>query len=244
MNRSRLSRRLAKKTLRSIIGSIIGIIIIFVVLIKFGIPLLVNFSLLVSGTKDTKEVISKNKTTFIPSPVLDALPNATNSATIKISGTAMPKQIINLYVNGTLEDKTDVKDDKTFVFNDILLTKGENLIQTKAAIHKDATIGSEEAESNFSSSVTVVYKKDSPSLTLTAPSDNQSFSKDDKQVLVKGKTDTGVKITVNNFWAIVDGDGNFSYTLPLQNGDNKIKISATDEAGNKKEVEIKVTYSQ
>jgi len=242
MNRSRLSRRLEKQTVRSLIGSLIGIAVIFFVLIKFGIPLLVNFSLLVSGTKDTKDV-NISKTTFISSPVLDALPNATNSATIKISGTAMPKQTINLYLNGTLEDKTDVRDDKTFVFNDISLKKGENLIQTKAA-NKDTSGKKTQEESDFSSSITVIYKKDAPSLAVSSPSDNQSFSKDDKIATVKGKTDTGVKVTVNTFWAIVDGAGNFSYNFPLQNGDNKIKIIATDEAGNKTEKEIKVTYSQ
>ena len=49
---------------------------------------------------------------------------------------------------------------------------------------------------------------------------------------------------MNEFWAIVDAGGNFSYTLPLQNGENTIKVVATDEAGNKTEYEVKVTYSE
>ena len=58
-----------------------------------------------------------------------------------------------------------------------------------------------------------------------------------------GKTDSGVRITVNGFWAVIDENNNFSYSLPLQDGDNAIKVVAQDQAGNKAEKEIKVTYS-
>jgi outer membrane lipopolysaccharide assembly protein LptE/RlpB len=49
---------------------------------------------------------------------------------------------------------------------------------------------------------------------------------------------------VNGFWAVVDDNNNFSYTLPLQSGDNQIKIVAIDQAGNKAEKDLKVNFSQ
>jgi bacillopeptidase F len=98
-------------------------------------------------------------------------------------------------------------------------------------------------ESEFSNVLTVAFKSAPPSLNLDSPSDGQSFSKDQNTATVKGVTDPDVKVTVNGFWAITDSQGNFSYDLPLQNGDNKITVIATDMAGNKNEKDIKVTYS-
>ena len=238
MAQSRLTKRIEKQSKNSILLSILGIVLILGLLVKFGIPLLIDAILFVSGFKNSQEVSNnKNKTDFIAAPVLDALPTATNSAKITVSGTALTEEKIKLYINGKLEDDTAVEKNNTFVFEDITLEKGENLIQVKAAIEK------QDKESDFSSAYTVVFKKDPPSLTVDSPSDNQSFPKDEKAVNVKGKTDPGVKVTVNNLWAIVDDSGNFTYSLPLQNGENIIKIKATDGAGNTTEKEIKVSYS-
>lgn len=237
MTRSRLSRRLESKTKQSIFLSLLGIVITLGLLAKFGIPLLANVSFLLFSAKDTQEVIKKD--VFIPSPVLDALPNATNSATIKISGSALEKQTISLYINGEVNDKTDADTDGSFTFDDVELQDGENLIQTKA---KNADKSDE--ESDFSSSYTVIFKMNAPSLAIDSPNPNQSFSKDDKFAIVKGKTDPGVKVTINDFWAIVDSEGTFSYNLPLKSGENKIKVVVIDEAENKTEKEITVTSVQ
>jgi len=61
---------------------------------------------------------------------------------------------------------------------------------------------------------------------------------------VHGKTDPNVKVTINDFWAIVDDSGNYSYNLSLKSGDNPIKIVATDDAGNNTEKDLKISYSE
>jgi bacillopeptidase F len=78
---------------------------------------------------------------------------------------------------------------------------------------------------------------------VTSPTDGQTFAKDQGSVQVSGKTDNNVKITVNGFWAIVDDSNNFSYALPLQGGENQIKVVAEDKAGNTTQKDIKVTYN-
>ena len=98
-------------------------------------------------------------------------------------------------------------------------------------------------ESDFSNELVVTYRNIPPSLSVDSPTDGQKFEKDQSTARVSGKTDSGVKITVNGFWAVIDENNSFSYNLPLQNGDNTIKIEAVDQAGNKAEKEIKVTYS-
>ncbi|RJQ38911.1 hypothetical protein C4559_00130 [Candidatus Microgenomates bacterium] len=239
-NRSRLSRRLEKQSKKTFLITIFAILFIIFFLVKFGFPLLVNFSLLLMGSKNTTESSQKSSSFFVPPPVLDSITDATNSAQIKISGTSSEKQIIKLYINGEVIDKVTTQKDGTFVFEDVKLSQGENSIKVKAII-KDSS--GDEKESDYSKSYSVIFKNSPPPLTADSPTDGQSFSKDENNITVSGKTDSGNKVTVNDFWAIVDGEGNYSYTLHLQNGENKLKIVAIDQAGNKTEVERKINYS-
>jgi len=236
MRRSRLRKRLEKKTKKTIFFSILGILLTLFILVKFGIPLLANLALTMSDLKSSNETVKKDDAAFVAPPVLDTMTDATNSAQIKIKGLAMKNQKINLYINDKLVDKVSTENNGSFEFEDVILEDGENKIQAKA-------ITDSKKESEFSNLVNVIFKKDAPKLSIDNPSDNQSFSKDDKMVNVSGKTDPGVKVTVNDFWAIVDDSGNFSYRMTLNDGENSLKIAAVDQAGNKTEAEKKVTYS-
>ncbi len=234
MIRSRLSRRLERKTKKNLTLSLLGIILIFFLIFKFGIPILVNLSLFLSGTKTNQGESVNRNLSFIAPPVLDPFPQATSSADIIISGVAIKNQTVNLYINNSLADSMRVDDNGSFSFKESI-SAGENIIKAKAVVNNK--------ESEFSNSIITAFKTTPPSLNVTSPANGQSFEKDQNIANIKGTTDKDVKITVNGFWAITDGRGEFSYNLPLQNGENKIKIVATDIAGNKKELEIKVTYS-
>ena len=236
--RSRLSRRLEKQTRNTLLLSVFGIATILFLLVKFGLPLLVNFSLLISGPQNSQvQTDNKNSKVFVQPPTLDPLENATNSAKITIKGLSAAKQTIDVYINDELTDKTETKKDNSFVFENITLSSRENVIKAQATTK-------EGKKSEFSDPITITYIKDAPKLQVDSPSQDQSFSKDDNPIKVSGKTSPGAHVTVNDFWAIVDEQGNFSYSLRLQNGDNTIKMIATDEAGNKTEIERKVRYSQ
>jgi hypothetical protein len=233
MIRSRLTRRLEQKTEKNLILNILGIILIVFLLFKFGIPLLINLSTLLSGSQNKNEIIAQN-TSFIAPPVLDSFPSATSSANIIITGIAAKNQMINLYLNDNLINSSKADNKGEFTFRPTI-KPGENTLYTKAVV--------DGKESESSNTLTTAFKSAPPSLNITSPSDGQSFSKDQNIIEVKGTTDSDVKVTVNGFWAITDNGGNYSYDLPLQGGDNKIKVSATDIAGNNAEKEIKVTYS-
>lgn len=235
--KSRLSRRIEKQSKKNLVITLFGIILLVVFLAQFGIPLIEKSTLFVINAKNTNSETEDKVDTvsFIPPPVINPLPEATNSAEIVVSGTTQSNQKINLYLNDELIDTTQVKDNK-FSFSDIKIKEGENTLKTKA-------VTKENKKSAYSNIITILFKKTPPSLSLDTPSDNQSFSKDDKYAAISGKTDSNVKITVNDSWAIVDSDGKFSYSFPLQNGENKIKVVAMDAAGNKTEMERKVTYS-
>jgi len=237
MIRSRLNRRLEEKTKKNLVLNILGIVLVILLVLKFGIPLLVNLSVFFSGSSKNNQMpvaTSIQDTSFIAPPVLDSFPDATSSANIPVSGIASKNQSIDLYINGNLQDNTKTKDDGSFLLTETL-RPGENTIQVKAVVNGK--------ESDFSNSITTAFKSAPPSLNVTSPSDGQSYSKDQNTATVMGTTDPDVKVTVNGFWAISDDNGNFSYNLPLQNGDNQIKVVATDAAGNTTEKDIKVTYS-
>lgn len=230
--RSRLYRNLEKESKKNFALSILGIFLILFLLFKFGLPLLANFSLLISNSKQS--IPNKNSTEYIIPPILDPLPSATNSAKFKLSGKAEANASLDFYLNNSLVDKTLANKNGEFSF-DSEYTKGENKIYVLAKIDNKT--------SNPSETIVILYKDSKPSLNISSPSDGQQFSKDQNEINISGSTDANVKITVNGFWAIVDQSNSFNYKLKLSDGENVIKVVAEDQAGNKTEKEIKVKYS-
>jgi len=234
--RSRLSKKLQKQSQRNLIVFSLGIVFLFYILIQYGLPFLVNASTFLSGKKDEETSQSKSTDTYIPSPILDPMSEATNSARTVVSGTSEKNLTINLYINDNLEDKTSTEDDGVFRFEDVILNKGKNSIKVQAE-NKD------KKDSDFSDRVVIYFLNKPPQLSIDSPKEGENFPHDFRNAEVKGKTDLEVKVTVNELWAIVDEEGNYSYSYPLQNGENTIKVIATNKAGNKTEKEVKVTYS-
>ncbi|MDO8340971.1 MAG: helix-turn-helix domain-containing protein [Candidatus Woesebacteria bacterium] len=71
--------------------------------------------------------------------------------------------------------------------------------------------------------------KSPPTLEITAPTENQIVLSGN--VLVKGKTATDVKITVNNQPIIVDQDGNFVGEIEITKETKDLKFVATSRSG-------------
>lgn len=236
MRKSRLNKYNDSRNKKTTILSIVGIVIVIFIVLKFGLGILANFSLLLSGGgNQNNSSENSNQINFVGAPLLNPIVTATNSANIIISGTSDKNNIVFLYINGTIVDQSHVDGNGTFSFTESL-SKGNNQIYAVAQYKSK--------RSDNSDSFTVYFSNSQPSLDVSSPTDGQSFKKDQNTANVAGKTDPGVKVTVNGFWALIDDNNNFSYNLPLQNGDNQIKILATDQAGNQTEKDIKVNYSQ
>ncbi len=234
--RSRLSKAQESKSRKQLFLSIAGIIVILFLLVKFGIPMLINFSLFLAGIKNGNSTSQdNNSSTIILPPVLNPTFTATNSAKISVSGTSVAHQSIQLFLNDDLVDSVDTKNDGTFTFDNVVLNQGQNILKAKAKTDNKL--------SEFSVPLNITYGNKAPTLTIDSPQNGQTFSKDNRTVNVSGKTDPDVRVTVNDFWAIVDNNGNYSYSLQLQNGDNTIKVLASTPSGNKSEQDIHVTYN-
>lgn len=234
MRRSRLSERLEDQTKRNVIVTVIGIALILGILWKFGLPLMATASFMLAGGKD--QSTEQEKPAYVAPPTLNDTYTATNSAKISISGSTMKNATISLFVNNAKIDSQVVKDANSFTFDNVPLIHGENSLKVQADVQG--------VKSDYSNMVTIQYLSKAPELSIDSPSNDAEFQKENKVADIKGKTDPGVKVTVNDFWAIVDTDGNYSYSLPLHTGDNEIKVTASDDAGNKTEKQIKVRYSE
>src|SRR5258706_16114681 len=128
--RSRLSQKQKSKSVKQLFLSIAGIIVILFLLVKLGIPMLINFSLFLAGVKGgASNSQDTNSSTILLPPILNPTYSATNSATISVTGTAIAKQSIQLFLNDEQIDATDTKSDGSFSFNNIVLNQGQNIIK-------------------------------------------------------------------------------------------------------------------
>lgn len=229
---SRLSRRIENKSKKQTYFFLGGILIIVVFLFKFGVPTLEILTNALSRNKGNNLSVAGKE--FLEPPSL-ILPEATNSAILIVNGTAPDDSgEIEIYVNSNLEN-TMTLDQMGFNMK-VSLKNGDNSI--KARYVKG------DKKSEFSEEYHVSFVKGEPKLEISNPHDGDHFTKADQQILVSGITDSENTVTVNGFVAIVDTSGNFTYNLNLSEGDNDIKIAATNPAGNTTTKTMKVNYSK
>jgi len=235
--RSRLSKNFQKKSRNTLIISILGIALILILLFKFGLPLLSDASFLfgkvTSTPEDSKETDNSNNT-FVPEPRLYSLPSAINKENLTVEGSSLNGLSIEIFVNGKSVGEAKVNESGEFTY-EVILTDGENIIKARAIKN--------EKNSEFSPSQTIKFTNKGPELSIETPSNNSEI-KGGNPIEIKGLTDPGSTVKVNDFQAIINSEGKWSYRLTLVNGGNDIKIISTDAAGNTTEEVIHVNYSQ
>lgn len=202
---------------------------------EYGLPYLARFSEILGGFEggESNEVT----TDAIPPspPQLKPLPEATNSATLSITGEAEPKSEVTVFLNGDEAKKTVVDSEKEFSLSKIDLTEGENYI---FALAKDLAGN----VSQRSVRQVVVLDKEAPELQVTKPEDGQNFPEDKQEITIEGKTESDAVVHINERQIVVDLDGNFSATYSLSEGANDIVVVAQDKAGNQTKEELTVHY--
>lgn len=225
-----------KKLYRKLITTIVFLVLTIVVIIYAGIPLLVKIVVGISSLRTGKQVETTNSTSLIFPPVLDPVEEATNSAKIAVSGFAEKEATVKIYVNNKESVKVLADKDGRFSAPRVMLEEGANII--------NATIVKEDKESSPSGEFVVIYKKNAPKLEISSPNEGQKFFSDSKDITISGETDPGSRVTVNDRLAIVNPNGNFDFRVSLSSGENTFKIVAIDNAGNKTEMERKVTFTE
>lgn len=207
--------------------------VIFVIaMFKWGLPLFMN---LVAGGGATRLDPSKD---IIPpqSPIISALPDATNSARIVVEGFTEPDANVELLLNDQVEKILKADMSGSFLF-ETLLKSGQNRVQLRA---KD------EANNESLSEVYLVTMDSKPiELIVSTPKDGSEYFGRTNQVIdIKGEVDkSGSQVTVNNSFVMVDKDGAFLHRFMLSGGENIINIVATDKAGNTTEKSMRLIFT-
>lgn len=233
-NRSgRIEEKKQKRRLAVAVVGSMGLLIFFAV---FGLKILVGFSLLMDKLRGTTPASQTQQSLLLP-PTLDPLPAATKSATLTVTGIGQENTLVILYVNEDEAKKVNVEAGGTFEARLTNLVDGTNTISARASDEKGNT-------SDLSNIVSVIIKDEPPILELSSPADNTTVEGDSNKVTVSGKTEENTQITINGRVVVVRSDATFSYDYPLNNGDNKLTIIATDNAGNATTIERMVKYQR
>lgn len=231
--RSRLERKKDEQITKKTIFMGFLTVVIFVLIIVFGLPLLINFSIFLGNTKNKKETTTQN---IVPplAPRLIVPFEATSSSKIKIDGFAETGSEVELFKNEQSIGKTAVSMEGNFSFGNVELNDGENNFSAIAV--KEGS-----GSSDISKIVSVLFDTTPPELTMTNPS-TDSLTVDSADFDITGKSEKGVNVTVNGKVATVDSDGNFKIKIQLNSGKNDIGIVVKDSALNETKKTISITY--
>lgn len=236
--RSRLQRKESKRMMRQgilLFGLTIGLV---AVLIIWGIPAMVRLAGLWGEVRSTNQEISSNDTIPPITPRIVIPYEATASAQINISGVTEPGATVALTNSGDEVGQTLADNSGSFTFSDVSLQQGEN------AFTAVATDGAGN-KSSVSSVALVTYDTVPPELEVTGPSDGSEYFGDREQtVTITGSTDPGSQVWVNDNFAFVNSQGEFSHRFSLSEGENTITIRAIDEAGNEAEEELTLRFTR
>lgn len=226
---SAYSYRVQKKKSRSLIYLILAVVFAFA-MFKWGLPFFVD--ILAGPEKDSRS--SQNEDKLPPqTPILSALPEATNSANIVIEGYTEGGAEVAVLLNDKQAASAQTKDDGSFSL-ELKLIEGENTILVKA---RDKA-GNE----SVSSAKTVVYDISQVEITLESPLDGaEFFGKQNQTITLVGKVNKpDADLFVNGSFVRVRSDGNFSYSVRLSEGENTLTIRAIGKAGNVAEKTVKL----
>ena len=231
--RSRLERKKEEQITKKTFFLGFLTVLFFILIIVFGLPFLINFSIFLGNTKSKKEVVNEN---ILPplAPRLVIPFEATNSSKIKISGFAEIGSAVELLKNDESVGRIDVSENGDFLFENIDLVEGEN--NFSAVVIKDKSGSSE-----VSKEITVIFDNKAPELTMTNPAE-ESLTVDYADFDIVGKSEKGVSVLINSRVATVDNDGNFKLKVQLNAGKNDIEIIVKDEALNETRKKISITY--
>ncbi len=182
-----------------------------------------------------EEMIINGDTLPPAPPLIDPIPEATNSAILEVSGRAEAFSELSLFLNGETIKKLAVEESGEFKISDININEGENNV---FATTQDES-GNQSQESVRQ---TITFDKEPPTLEIEFPESDQSFSGDQREIVIRGKTEDSAVITVNERKVVVGLDGGFEASYSLADGSNTIIIIAKDKAGNQAKEEMTISY--
>ena len=232
--RSRLEKKAEEEITRKTV--LLGLLTIgvFIVLLVFGLPFLIKFSIVLGDLKRGRDGDIKDRVLPPTAPRIVIPYEATNSAVISIGGFAERKVMVELLKNEVSVGRVEVSDNGDFNFSDISLDQGESVF-TAVAISEKGGSGEPSKEAK------IIFDDKVPELAMLNPVED-SLKVDSSDFDIIGQSEKGVTVLVNNRLAMVDDSGKFKIKLQLNTGKNDVEVIVKDLAGNETRKKIEITY--
>jgi len=229
-----ISHEVLTKRLTFIISAIFALVFIGIILVNnYGPEIGALFGFI---SVHRNEEGRQARVTLSP-PSFYNLPKATNQKEVNIEGFSQSGSTVKLFLNGPQKGETLAGGDSKFLFEGIKLNNGRNTIFAKAEDDHGNT--SEKSEIGI-----IVFDDDRPKIEIFEPTNGATIKNLNKRVLIKGKANEKVKIRVNDRLAVQKPDLTFEFLLGISEGDVKITVKATDDAGNEKIETIFIKYQK
>lgn len=229
---SRLRRVEQKRAVKTVVWGLILIAALLGLVVKFGIPLLIQLAVLLTNPDSLPPENPDSQ--ILSAPTLDALPEATPSAKIRVTGFTLANTTVAILVNGQIETET-LSPDGEFDLP-VELADGTNIISAQAK-------NSQGGQSPLSASWQVVRDSQPPTLSVTSPADHSSTQGNSQKIIdIAGQTEPDATVQINGRLAIVSADGKFSFRFQQNDRDNPVAVVARDRAGNQTTQTLTLTW--
>jgi len=228
---SRLARKQEAKNIRRAVLFAFLSLILVLSLVFLGLPFLIKMAVFLGNIRSSSLPNEQEDNIPPPAPLLLPLPEATSSAQLNLSGFAEPGAIVEIFVSGISQKKIVADSNGSFSVDNLRLTEGRNEIYA-IATDKAGNV------SQSSEKLIVLLDQTPPELVILQPTNNATFYGMQKRIEIKGETEEDASVVINDRLAVMEAGGKFRYSLTLSEGENKVKIVATDKAGNQTEEEL------
>lgn len=153
----------------------------------------------------------------------------TNQSTVTVEGKAAPTTEVKIQNKGKEVAATPARDDGSFSA-EVSLKDGENILTATASTPKGTTDPSEPVQ--------IILDREKPKLSIGEPADGLKTNREAVTVKGEAKDEHLDWVKVNGKKADLADDGTYSLRILLDEGENRIQVTAADKAGNKQTEEI------
>lgn len=193
-------------------------ILLFLAFIFYGLPAVAKFSTFFADLRPKEEEQDKNAPA---KPRFLTQLTATNSATLALVGIDQAGVEVSIFQNGKGLGATRTNETGSFQ-KEVKLTEGSNKFIARAK-NEGGT------ESENSDTLDIILDTIPPEIAITEPTGTY-FT--EEKITIKGNVDEEAEVYVNDKIVLVDDQNNFTQSISLGPGENKIVVRAVDKAGN------------
>jgi len=222
-----------EKTIYKRLAIISGLTLVLIIAIWYWGTTFINILGFLGTEEDTSD---SNIGIELPlrQPIIEDLPEFTSKENIPLSGSVNPEVKLTLFVNCIQASETTSDAGGKFIFVNVSLKDGLNLIKIIA----------QRSDETKEDTVLITLDKVKPKVVISSPKNGESFDESVSSITIKGLAEPDATVFVNLIQAIVDNNGNFTYQLSISKGENKIEVKATDQAGNSDTAKITITKTK